>query len=219
MIPLLKSSERAVRPNILGDLRFLSLVGQQSWQHLPNAVQARFSKYLQPGKSVVYKGYVSHARENLWGRMLAQVSLLVGGPLPLGVEPGMAATVVVSEDAAFQGQFWTRIYDRKVGFPQVICSSKRFEGETGLEEYLGFGIHMALKVSANEKGLYFHSHKYLLRLLGLELALPKLLSPGNLTISHIDVGAGEFDFVLELLHPVLGEMLYQKIRFHDEIDQ
>jgi hypothetical protein len=61
----------------------------------------------------------------------------------------VAAVVTVTEDAQAGGQFWTRMYNRAHGFPQVIHSSKRFAGPTGLEEYLGWGFGIALAVSAD----------------------------------------------------------------------
>ncbi len=55
----------------------------------------------------------------------------------------MPAVVSVTEEAAKGGQFWTCPYGRARGFHQVIHSSKRFAGATGLEEYLGRGFGIA----------------------------------------------------------------------------
>ena len=129
------------------------------------------------------------------------------------------AVVTVSEDGAAGGQFWTRIYGRSRGFPQVIHSSKRFAGPTGLEEYLGAGFGIALTVSADDQALHFHSDHYFFQAGRLRLSLPRWLSPGALTISHVDFGADWFAFVLVLEHPVLGEILSQTGLFRERANK
>jgi len=47
------------------------------------------------------------------------------------------------------------------------------------------------------------------------LRLPRWLTPGALRIGHIDHGQGAFAFVLDLVHPVLGELIHQHGEFHD----
>eukprot|EP01035_Chromulina_nebulosa_P012944 gene12944-17241_t len=110
----------------------------------------------------------------------------------------MPAAVVVAEDGASGGQHWTRLYGRPRGFPQVIRSTKRFAGLTGLEEYLGAGFGIALRVRADATALHFDSDHYFLALGTRRLRLPRWIAPGALTISHIDRGGGAFDFVLVL---------------------
>lgn len=193
----------------LHDLRFSALLGAIAWSRLPAAVRYRFSKRLGPGMAVTYVGTVVESRQRWAGKLLAQACRLIGGPLPLGDNTGVPAVVTVTEDGRTGGQFWTRMYGRGRGFPQVIHSSKRFCGPTGLEEYLGCGFGIALTVSADESGLHFHSDHYFVALGSLRLRLPRWLAPGDLMISHVDGGGGCFAFVLSLRHRLLGEIVSQ----------
>ena len=128
----------------------------------------------------------------------------------------MPAVVSVTEDEASGGQCWTRLYGHHQGFPQVIHSAKRFAGPTGLEEYVGCGIGMALTVDADENALYFRSAHYFISILGKRLRLPRWLAPVKTTVSHIDLGHGEFAFVLDVTHPWFGELIHQSAYFNDQ---
>jgi len=199
----------------LRDLRFRALLGAQAWALLPAAVCERFSKRLLPGAAVTYVGEIVASRKRWPGRVLAQLCRLIGAPLPLYDDIGVPAVVTVTEDAACGGQFWTRMYGRRRGFPQVIHSSKRFGGPTGLEEFLGRGFGIALRVSADHQALHFNSDHYFFAIGGRRLRWPRWLAPGLLTISHVDRGAGWFAFVLTLRHPLLGELISQTGLFRE----
>lgn len=199
----------------LADLRFRALLGHESWLGLPEAVGSRFGKRLDDGRTVTYTGHVAECRMNAAGHLLAQLLRVVGGPLPTNCDSGVPAAVVVTEDEATGGQFWTRIYGRRAGFPRVIGSSKRFRGPTGLEEYVGAGIGMALTVSADKDALHFQSDHYFLEIGSLRWRFPHWLEPGSLRVSHVDIGAARFDFVLSLRHPFFGQLVYQRARFAD----
>ena len=199
----------------LGDTRFRALVGTTDWAALPQAIRRRFSKRLAGGDSTVYRGRVVAARMSRVGLMLAQVARLVGGPLPLSRDVGAAAVVTVTEDAAGHGQHWTRLYVRRGTFPQIIHSSKRFAGPTGLEEHIGCGLGMALRVHVEPDALVFRSAGYFIDLGGRRLRLPHWMSPGDLTVAHHDRGAGRFVFDLTLAHPRLGELVHQSALFEE----
>ena len=193
------------------DHRFRNLMVDEEWNKLPLAVRRRFSRHIEDGQSVVYKGVITKMEMNFAGKLLAQACRLIGAPLPFeDQENGTPAIVTVTEDKAGNGQFWTRTYGRKNGFPQVIHSSKRFEGKTGLEEYIGFAIAMDLKTIAEGNAMVFASDGYHFNLFGRKIPLPKFLEPGQVRVSHIDQGEGYFAFVLEVTHPIFGNMIHQR---------
>lgn len=174
----------------LHDMRFRSLLGAAAWSGLPLAVRRRFSTRAQAGGAITYAGEIVDCRRTLFGRLVAELCRVIGAPLPLSDDIGVPAIVTVTEDGTTDGQFWTRMYGRTRGFPQVIHSSKRFTGPTGLEEYLGRGFGIALTVSADSDALRFHSDHYFLALGSIRFRLPRWLAPGELTISHVDCGYG-----------------------------
>jgi hypothetical protein len=199
----------------IGDLRFRALVGEAGWAALPETTRRRFGKRVAHCTTAVYAGEIVECRMNLAGRLLAQLCRLIGGPLPLTRDPDQPALVSVTEDAASGGQFWTRIYGRRRGFPQVINSSKCFAGPTGLEELIGCGIGIALRVEVADGALHFLSDHYFLRLGRLRFRLPRWLAPGRMRVSHIDCKHGLFAFVLRLEHPLFGELIRQTAMFRD----
>ena len=198
------------------DNRFSRLVGRDVWQDLCPAVRKRFGKRLNGGASVTYQGRVVAMGMNWAGRILSNTARLIGAPLPYDLSSvGQPAVVTVTEDIARDGQFWIRQYGRKSGFPQVVHSSKRFAGPTGLEEYIGYGIGMALKVSVEQSALLFKSDHYFLQIFGRRIRIPRALSPGALVIGHHDMGNGQFRFSLDLRHRLFGQMIYQDAIFND----
>ena len=98
----------------------------------------------------------------------------------------------------------------------MIHSSKRFAGPTGLEEYLGAGVGIALIASADDNAIHFRSDHYFLALGRMRLRLPRWLTPGALTVSHVDRPDGQFAFILSLRHPWLGELIRQTGLFSDQ---
>src|SRR5437762_486878 len=200
---------------LLDDRRFHDLLPDEEWGRLPLAIWRRFSKRFADGETVVYVGTVEEASFSRAGWWLAQLARLIGGPLPTGAETGGPMVVTVTEDAASGGQIWTRLCARSSGFPQVIHSAKRFAGPTGLEEYVGCGISMALNISVEHEALVFRSAGYAIEIGPLRLALPEWLTPGAMTVTHVDLGSGEFRFTLDVVHPRFGTLIRQSAVFRE----
>jgi hypothetical protein len=212
----------------LSDLRFRALMTDTDWASLPISIRRRFSKRLAGGRSVVYSGEILDSWMSRAGWCLAQAARLIGGPLPLmrdGHDPnrngpnrnGPSTHVpsVVTVTEGMGGHIWTRLYARRKGFPQVIHSSKRFAGPTGLEEYVGCGVGMALKVYAREGALIFRSAHYFLELFGRRWRLPAWLTPGTLYVTHAELPDGKFSFTLQIFHPRLGLLIRQMAMFRE----
>ena len=200
---------------LFDDFRFHALLPDEDWGRLPLAIWRRFSKRLADGKTVVYVGEIDEACFSRTGWWLAQAARLIGGPLPTAAETGVPMIVAVTEDAASGGQTWTRICARRHGFPQVIHSSKRFAGPTGLEEYVGYGVSMALRIFVEHEALLFRSAGYAVQIGRVRLPLPKWLTPGDLTVTHADLGGDAFRFSLKIVHPRFGMLLRQSAVFRE----
>jgi len=199
----------------LGDLRFRALLSDADWMALPAAVRHRFSKRLTDGKTAIYVGEVLEAWMSWAGRLLAQGLRLIGGPLPTSRDTHTPCVVTVTEDCGSGGQIWTRLYARRRGFPQVIHSSKRFSGPTGIEEHVGYGVGMTLTVAVEDRALVFRSGQYFLDLGRWRIVLPAWATPGALTVKHIEDTGGRFVFSLEIVHRRLGLLIRQLAMFHE----
>jgi Domain of unknown function (DUF4166) len=210
------SARRAVADQAeLLDLRFRTLVPAGAWDRLPPEVQKRFTKRLSGVATAVYRGFVVRMDVSIAGWILAQACRLFGAPLPLCPKTGVAALVSVSEDTAGGGQCWTRIYARPGRFPQVIQSAKRFCGPTGIEEYLGRGLGMALRIESLQDGIAFVSDHYFLELGRIRVRIPAWFTPGRTRVTHRQIAGSSFLFGLDLYHPLAGKLLRQEVLFED----
>lgn len=201
----------------LGDLRFRALLSSPDWAALPTPIRRRFSKRVAGGETAVYSGEVEYTHLSRIGWLFAQAARLCGGPLPLSRQSGVPAVVSVTEDMATGGQIWTRLYARRSGFPQIIHSSKRFAGSTGLEEYVGLGVGMELTVHVEEGALLFRSARYFFRIGRIGFHLPSWLTPGALTVTHAELGEGRFVFTLDVVHAVFGQIVHQRAVFREVV--
>jgi hypothetical protein len=199
----------------LGDLRFRALLSDEDWAKLPLAIRRRFSKRVADGSTIIYVGEILESSMSRGGWLLAQACRLIGSPLPTARDANVPSVVTVTEDMSTGGQIWTRLYARRRTFPQVIHSSKRFAGPTGLEEYVGFGVGMALTIHVEEGALVFRSVGYFLQLCGRRIWLPAWMTPGTLSVTHAELADGRFLFKLEIVHPRLGLLIRQSGIFRE----
>ena len=145
------------------------------------------------------------------GWLRAQAAPLIGGPLPVSRAAHHPSVVTVTEDVATQGQHWTRLYARRSGFPQVVHSSKRFAGPTGLEEYVGRGIGMALTIYVKDAALIFRAAHYCATR-RFPHACRRLTR--SLSVTHAELGDGRFLQARD--HPpAVGRLICQTAAFQE----
>lgn len=188
---------------------YASLIGP-SRSRLPARTRVRFGVERD---MVCYHGRVVVSECTPLGRLCRQIARLVGGPLPFDDTVGPAAVVVMATGSGSSS--WTRVYRRHGGRAQAIRSVKRFAGSTGLEEYLGAGLCMALQVRVEDASLVFESAGYSWALGSLRIPLPSWLTPGRLLVRSTELAAPCFRFSLTLRHPRFGVVLRQEAVFED----
>ena len=72
-----------------------------------------------------------------------------------------------------------------------------------------------MRISVEHEALCFRSAGYALQLGRLRLPLPTWLTPGDLTVTHSDLGGGTFRFTLEIVHPRFGMLVRQSAVFRE----
>jgi len=197
------------------DQRFEELVGELAWRRLPKPIRRRFAHALRPNGQVIYRGRVIQTRLNKPGWLLAQLSRLIGGPLPVESQTDQATSVVVTVDPD-NGLLWTRQFARRRGWPQIIRSAKRFAGPTGLEEHIGAGIGIALRVRARADRLCFELDHLFVKLAKWTVRLPRRLFALRMLVEHIHLKETSFGFYLRIDHPRLGCLVEQLACYEDD---
>jgi hypothetical protein len=193
---------------------FRALIAAPEWARLPASVRRRFG---EPGAADVFVGEVAACELSRFARLFDAVSRRLGSPLPACADIGAAVVVSVVDDGA-GGQYWTRAFHGRRGFPSVIQSHMRFPA-SGLEEQLRGGVVMTVDLETSAKGLHFVSRGYALSLGRLRLPLPGWLGPGEMRLDHLAEGEHGFAVVLTLTHPWFGRVLRQSCLFRDTKDQ
>ena len=122
----------------------------------------------------------------------------------------------MTEDVATGGQIWTRLYARREGFPQVdpfLETLRRADRPRGICRLRR--RHGAARSHVATGALVFRSAGYFLQLGRSALPLPAWLTPGELTVTHAELGDGRFRFTLEIVHPRFGLLIRQTAVFEE----
>ena len=193
---------------------YRTLLGEAAWSALHPDIRDRFSlQHLQD--PVTYEGKMTEVRLSFAGRLLAQLGRLIGTPLATRQGHDIPTRVDVYPDRRRGGIAWDRHYQYPMARHERVISTKRICPQQGLVELIGGGFGMALAVRAEDRAIVFRSHGYFWQLGDFRFRLPSLLSPGETTVQQKALDRGLFEFTLDVVHPWLGRICYQRGIFRE----
>ncbi len=203
------------RPDRYG---FRQLLGEQTWLELPGPIQRRFAK-LDPGTQVTCKGKAVNTRITAIGQLVRAAAALLRTPLPVAERTNDRAHVDTRNlpplAPMMLRQAWRREFPDARRSARLIESQKRFTGPTGLEEKVLGGLGMTINLTATDDCMEFRSQRIYCQWRRWRLYLP---FPVNIIARHRHLDERHFHFELEVRLPVLGQVIWQRVRFEEEGD-
>ena len=191
----------------LPDDTYVGLLGPFQWRRLKPEIRRRFSAKPTPGFDIRYAGEMT-VRHSLFGKLFALACRLIGTPLvPFAGERALVDVNLAADPAG--GVTWRRHYRFTGGRESVVSSTKRVGATGTLEEHVGYGFSMQLKVYEQDGNLHFLSEAYHWQMGRLRIRLPALFTPGIMHVIHEQTDGERFRFILSVTHPLFGEAYYQ----------
>lgn len=204
-------------PDLISDKKtnYRALLGEKAWCRLHPAIRKRFAENTYQ-QSVTYTGMMSDVYSSIAGRALAQFCRVVGTPLALHNGRNIPCKVEVYSNGKLQGMTWDRRYYFPGGKVNRVKSTKCISPESGLIEVVGCGFGMQLKIYEQDAALFFSSTEFFWQIGRFRIAIPDFLTPGHTIVSQRAIDDRNFEFTLNVNHPILGKVFYQAGVFKKE---
>lgn len=188
-------------------LDYRALVGKENWKKIHPAVQKRFST--KAHDTVTYQGVMNEVYLSFAGKIFAQFCRLIGTPLALYEGKDVPMEVKVYPNDKLNGMTWDRFYQYLDKPVNKVKSTKCILPNEGLAEMVGFGFGMKLNVTEREGAIVFESEYFFWQVGNKKIRIPDWLTPGKTVVSQRAINDEEFEFRLDVRHPVLGEVYRQ----------
>ncbi len=211
-------TSKRVDDKLHGAINIPALLGPRSWSRLPLAVRNRFAIPVRAGEVITYRGTMHKVTASRFGKVMAWISRFAGAPVAHKTGLDIPCEVNLFHDVKRGGTVWERVYHFGA---KTICArttKKAASDGTSLECFgsaFGFGTGMTLAIFEADTALHFVSRAFFIQFLNWRIPLPKFLNPGQLVVTHRDLGDGAFQFLMIVTHPKLGEIMFQDGTFHD----
>lgn len=197
------------------DNTYRYLLGNKYWGKIKPEIRKRFSVKPTEDGCICYAGKMDAVRLNVMGWLFAQVCRVIGTPLAPLTGENVPMQIQLSKNMNINGVDWKRIYYFKNNNEVTVRSTKSLNNLGQLEEHIGCGFSMALKVFEMEGNLIFESTDYIFRVGKILLRLPAIITPGVTTVLHEQMYQDHFRFTLSVKHPWFGQTIYQSGVFYN----
>ena len=191
-----------------------SLLGHEAWARLHPEIRSRFCA-THAHKTVLYRGVMQQVSMSLMGYLLAHLCRTIGTPLALYSGRDVPVDVHVYANDKLGGMTWDRHYYFKNKKVNRVKSTKCITATSGLIEVVGSGFGMYLKISECNGALCFDSTRFFFTFGNKKIPIPHLLTPGHTQVTQTALEHGEFQFKLEVRHPLLGLVFFQQGNFSE----
>jgi len=193
-------------------------LGEEAWHRLAPEVRERFSFKPDRDETVCYAGTMQTVTLSFMGWLFAQTCRLIGTPLSPYRGENVPMRIVLSRDGT-NGVRWRRTYRFEKAGEFTVCSTKCKGRDGEVIEHIGCGFQMRLRLSEESGALVFTSTAYECALFGRTFSIPTLLTPGRTTVRHEQLIGDRFRFSLSVIHPMLGETIFQDGVFYSVSDR
>ena len=181
------------------------------WQTVHPVIRARMDRLLTSPFETAFHG-IGCVRRSRIGWLFAHLSRLLGSPLVRNQGETVSTTVRVAPTANGL-RCWHRQFTFADGSRQLVQTTKVVAPDLGMLDAVGAEgekmLATKMRVWAEGSSLFFESTGYMMRLPGITLSIPSILTPGTLHAEHRDEGNGMFRYILAFRHPLWGETFYQ----------
>ena len=193
-------------------LNYVDLVGWDNWIRIHPAVRERFSTNAH--KAVTYKGVMNEVYLSFVGKLFAQCCRLIGTPLALYEGKDVPIEVKVYPNEKLEGMTWDRLYQYQNKPVNRVASTKCIlpgtnKEKVSLVEMVGFSFGMELDVYEKAGAIVFESKQFFWQVRNRKVRLPDWLTPGKTLVTQRAINDEEFEFRLDVRHPVLGKVFRQ----------
>ena len=196
---------------------YRDLLGARAWARLEPEVRQRFSVKPVGAERILYSGVMQRVELSFMGWLFAQLCRLFGTPLAPHRGEDVRMQIALTWDENLHGVTWHRTYYFVPDREFTVCSTKSRGPDGDLIEHIGHGFSMRLALSEQHGKLLFTSTRYEVEIGGRSIRVPAFLTPGVTTVTHEQIAGDRFRFSLSVVHPLLGQTIFQEGEFHSGV--
>ncbi|TNE30573.1 MAG: DUF4166 domain-containing protein [Alphaproteobacteria bacterium] len=199
-------SEAALFKSQLGD----------DWDKIDPNIQTRFNADPAPGRPIIYKGKMTVLRRSWLGWLIAKLTFFTDGAFCAWNGTDIEADIEVFKKDGSEDIHKIRRYyfpDKKKTY--IFKSHMHLNEQGELLEFVGAGLGMVVKVQEKNHALFFTDGGCFFHIGTYRVSMPSFLTLGKIKLTHTNTGKNRFKIVIDITHPLFGQLFYQEGVFED----